>query len=90
MDTINRLLKKQAPKRRGRVTEINTEEDEEPEHEKPSPIYVRYIQNSQGSRVAVPEEWLAAPVGQVFIRTAPAGSARPFGGRMVEEVEGTA
>jgi len=66
------------------------DDEEEPEVEKASPVYVRYVQNREGSRIGVPEEWLAAPVGQVFNRTAPAGPARPFTGRMVEEVESTA
>lgn len=94
MDTINRLLKKQAPKRRTRAEVLAAAEadDEELELEKPSPVYVRYVQNREGARVGVPEEWLGAPVGEVFARAVPAGGgpARPFSGRMVEEVEGMA
>jgi Ino eighty subunit 2 len=90
MDTINRLLKKQPPKRRGRAAADVGEsgQEDEPEVEKASPVFVRHIQNVNGSRIAVPEEWLSSPIGDVFTHTIPAsGSAlRRFSGRMVEEV----
>jgi len=89
MDTINRLLKKQPPKRRGRAAADNGEsgQDDEPEYEKASPIYVRYTQNVGGSQIAVPEEWLSSPVGKVFTGAVPSSDPpRPFTGRMVEEV----
>jgi Ino eighty subunit 2 len=34
--------------------------------EPPNPLFTRWISNSAGSRVAVPEEWLAGPAGEVF------------------------
>ena len=86
MDTINRLLKKQAPKRRGRMAEIMADgEDGEPEPERPSVVYTRYTQTVQGTAVAVPEEWLEAPIGSVFAGDVvkPQGA---WGGRMVMEV----
>jgi Ino eighty subunit 2 len=89
MDTINRLLKKQPPKRRGRAAADNGEsgQDDEPEVEKASPIYVRYTQTVNGSQIAVPEEWLSSPVGTVFTRSIPPSNPqRPWSGRMVEEV----
>ncbi|KAF2803593.1 uncharacterized protein BDZ99DRAFT_167287 [Mytilinidion resinicola] len=89
MDTINRLLKKQPPKRRGRAAADNGEsgQDDEPEVEKASPLYVRYTQTIKGSQVAVPEEWLSSPIGTVFTGAVPAPNPpRPFTGRMVEEV----
>lgn len=71
MDTINRLLKKQAPKRRGRVpvAELGGEAtpDVAPELEKPDATFIRWISNSDGCKVAVPAEMLGTP------------SARPFG-----------
>lgn len=75
MDTINRLLKKQAPKRRGKLSaaEISANaaahEDlggSEVEFEKPNPVYVRWVSNRHGCRVGVPGEWLAGPAGSVF------------------------
>jgi Ino eighty subunit 2 len=96
MDTINKLLKKQAPKRRGRAgnpttdtTNNNTGGDATPPngevsdavmYEKPNRVFVRWISNAQGSRVGVPEEWLGESVGSVFC------GGGIGGGRMVEEV----
>ncbi|KJX94844.1 hypothetical protein TI39_contig4154g00009 [Zymoseptoria brevis] len=84
METINKLLQKQAPKRRTRAeiaaanaAEHSGEEDEEG-RPKPNSLYVRWVSNKDGSRVGVPEEWLHAPVGDVF--------RRPGGGRLIEEV----
>lgn len=85
MDTINRLLKKQAPKRRGKLSaaEISANaaahEDLGPEIEveKPNPVFVRWVSNRHGCRVGVPGEWLAGPAGRVF-----------NGGSGIEIVEG--
>lgn len=88
MDTINRLLKKQPPKRGRKTFQEITGSDEEFEtsHEKANPLYVRYIQNAKGSSLGVPEEWLDAPVGSMFTGAIAKPSSRPYGGRMVEEV----
>jgi Ino eighty subunit 2 len=93
MDTINKLLKKQAPKRRGRAgnpttdtttnnsggdaTPANGEVIDSVPYEKPNRVFIRWVSNAQGSRLGVPEEWLGESVGRIF------GSN---GGRMVEEV----
>ncbi|RAK96267.1 PAPA-1-like domain-containing protein [Aspergillus ibericus CBS 121593] len=71
MDTINRLLRKQAPKRRGRIpaaeaAEAASAEQEVQEYEKPDPTMVRWVSGRDGSRVGVPEEWLGIPAGRVF------------------------
>lgn len=70
MDTINRLLRKQAPKRRGRIpvaeAEANAAEAEAEEAEKPQPTMVRWVSGREGSRIGVPEEWLGTPAGRVF------------------------
>lgn len=67
MDTINKLLKKPAPKRRTRAEIIaaqvaadNTPYSEEDgvEMPRPTPLFVRYVQNKKGARIGVPEEWL--------------------------------
>ena len=85
MDTINKLLKKPAPKRRTRAEIIAAQHAElmatpgaeEGEEERPDPVFVRWVNDRNGSRIGVPEEWIEAPVGEVF---------RVGGGRMVEEV----
>lgn len=88
MDTINRLLKKQPPKRGRRAAQEVTEpgQDEEVEQEKANPLFVRYKQNAKGTTLAIPEEWLQAPAGNLFNGTLAKPASRPFGGRMVEEV----
>ncbi|KAF2089813.1 hypothetical protein K490DRAFT_71556 [Saccharata proteae CBS 121410] len=98
MDTINRLLKKQAPKRRGRAqldadAAADTDDlaalEQKPEPVKANPLYVRYVQRAEGAVVGVPQEWLDAPVGAALsgqgIKTGSA-SNRLAKGRMVEEV----
>lgn len=82
MDTINRLLKKQPPKRGRRALEDNGHDD----GDRANPLFVRYVQNSKGTQLGVPEEWLQAPVGSFFAGDLGSKSQRPFSGRMVEEV----
>lgn len=88
MDTINRLLRKQAPKRRGRVSAIEAAEatpaDREQQYfEKPDPTVVRWVSNRDGCRLGVPEEWLGTPAGRMF----GSGAAETHGVRkLVEEV----
>lgn len=87
MDTINRLLKKQAPKRRGRVPmgELGGEAtpDDAVEPERADATFIRWISTSEGCKVAVPTEMLGIP------------ASRPFGGfsgvvapgsKLIEEV----
>ncbi|KAJ5189568.1 hypothetical protein N7491_005899 [Penicillium cf. griseofulvum] len=84
MDTINRLLKKQAPKRRGRQAAEGADAtpggQEGVETEKADPTLVRWISGPNGCKVSVPEEWLGTPAGRVF------GAPAVHGGKMVEEV----
>ncbi|KAI4094231.1 MAG: hypothetical protein LQ348_001737 [Seirophora lacunosa] len=91
LDTINRLLKKQAPKRRGKISaaEITADalappEPSDIEFERANPVYVRWVNDRHGSRVGVPSEWLENglenSIGKVFV-----GGGRR---KMVEEVEG--
>lgn len=89
METINKLLKKQAPKRRGRAAVAATPGDKTPneqeiEAEKANPLYVRWVSNKGGSRVAVPTEWFGKKVGRIF-GDAPPVKVSP--GRLVEEVD---
>lgn len=82
MDTINRLLKKQAPKRRGRIPAAETAGEATPdvpvEVEKPDSTMIRWISGREGCKVLVPDEVLGTPAG------------RPFGGlpkgKLIEEV----
>lgn len=60
------------------------EEDREPE--KANPLFVRYRQTVQGTTLAIPEEWLQAPVGSLFSGTPSQPISKPYSGRMVEEV----
>ncbi|KAK2810598.1 hypothetical protein FQN50_002855 [Emmonsiellopsis sp. PD_5] len=96
MDTINKLLKKQAPKRRGKIsaaetaagagdTTPRTQEPQEPE--KAEPTMIRYVSNRDGCRVGVPDEWFGTPAGRIF-GNATKGSmgASNRGQRLVEEV----
>ena len=72
MDTINKLLKKPAPKRRTRAEIIAAQQAgstpgmEDDEYERPDPLFVRWVNGRDGSRVGVPEEWMETPVGDVF------------------------
>jgi Ino eighty subunit 2 len=61
-------------------------EEVEQEPERANPLFVRYIQNTKGTQLAVPDEWLQAPVGSVFSGDMQKGPQKPFSGRMVEEV----
>jgi Ino eighty subunit 2 len=87
MDTINRLLKKQAPKRRGRVpvAELGGEStpDVAADFEKPDETVIRWISNRDGCKVAIPAEMLEAPVGRPFGSFTGIGSS---GRKLIEEV----
>ncbi|MCJ1447028.1 MAG: hypothetical protein MMC23_007536 [Stictis urceolatum] len=69
METINRLLKKQAPKRRGKISaqEIaegaDTPEVEFKEVEHVDPVFSRWISNKNGMVLALPGEWKNTPMG---------------------------
>ena len=79
METINKLLKKQAPKTNRRVGHLPGDESP-PEFPKPNPVFIRWVSSKKGSIVAVPEEIIEGPVGRVFV---PGGSGL---GKTVEEV----
>ncbi|KAF3037754.1 hypothetical protein E8E11_004019 [Didymella keratinophila] len=68
-DTINRLLKKQPPKRGRKSAAADLDEsgqEGEAEPARANPLFVRYVQNAKGTQLAVPDEWLQAPVGSMF------------------------
>lgn len=79
LETINKLLKKQAPKGKGRHP-LAGEETSGEEVQRASPTYIRWISSREGSRVAIPDDMVAGPMGQVF------GLRPGGGGKMVEEV----
>ena len=93
MDTINKLLKKPAPKRRTRAEIIAQQQAdmmatpgaEEGEEERAEPLFVRWVSSREGSRIAVPDEWMEmeGPLGDVLRRD---WSGANGSGRMVEEV----
>jgi len=78
METINKLLKKQAPKTKGRAHLPGDESP--PEFPKPNPVFVRWVSSKKGSIVGVPEEIIEGPVGRVFVKGGLGA------GKMVEEV----
>lgn len=87
METINKLLKKQAPKTNARRKEMNNADNgtggNEGEGFKPNAMFVRWVSSKEGNRIGVPEEWLDAPVGTVFANSVkPAG----MGGKLIQEV----
>ncbi|GME29098.1 hypothetical protein GTA08_BOTSDO07663 [Neofusicoccum parvum] len=86
MDTINRLLKKQAPKRRGKAQIEGDGDDQDGDYERAPPLYIRYTQTAENSQIAVPHEWLSSPIGELLTKSKPATDKRPFAGRMVQEV----
>lgn len=75
METINKLLKKQAPKVNRKAAGASGEESN-----RPDPVFIRWVSNKSGVRVAVTEEMLDSPAGQVF------GPPKLQPGKMVQEV----
>ncbi|TGJ81331.1 hypothetical protein E0Z10_g7444 [Xylaria hypoxylon] len=65
METINKLLKKQAPKTNRKA---GIESTPDIDGHKPSPIFVRWVSNKDGIRVSVPDEMLAGPAGKAFVK----------------------
>ncbi|KAK1772909.1 PAPA-1-like conserved region-domain-containing protein [Phialemonium atrogriseum] len=81
METINKLLKKQAPKTNRRTALLPGDETPDNEGPKANPAFIRWVSTKDGIRVALPEEMLAGPAGRVF------GGGHGLGGeKMVEEV----
>ncbi|KAI1381363.1 PAPA-1-like conserved region-domain-containing protein [Hypoxylon crocopeplum] len=66
METINKLLKKQAPKI-SRKSQLAGDQSPDGDSQKPNPVFVRWVSNKDGSRVAVPDEMLSGPSGRVFV-----------------------
>ncbi|KAM0721608.1 hypothetical protein Q7P37_002533 [Cladosporium fusiforme] len=91
METINKLLSKPAPKRRTRAeimaaqqaADVTPGGEDDQGGPKANPLFSRWVNNKDGSIVAVPEEWLESPLGDMFsgVKIATNRSSK-----MVEEV----
>ena len=90
METINKLLKKQAPKtnaRRNLMNNIGGDSTPDSDAQKPNPLFVRWVSTKEGNRIGVPEEWLEGPVGSIFAGSVKAGSSGAgMAGKLIEEV----
>jgi Ino eighty subunit 2 len=86
METINKLLKKQAPKTNARRRDLNglggVDSTPDGEPSKPNPIYVRWTSNKYGNQIHVPTELTESPAGRLFA-TGGGLSSR----KMVEEIQ---
>jgi Ino eighty subunit 2 len=81
METINKLLKKQAPKVNRKAAAAAAAADNADDNvQRANPLFIRWVSKKSGSMVSVPDELLAGPAGDVFKK---GGLAR---GKMVEEV----
>lgn len=78
METINKLLKKQAPKINRKAAAADAQEGDS---QKANPIFIRWVSNKSGNRVAVPEEIIEGPAGAVF-----GDKGKPSLGKPVVEV----
>lgn len=89
METINKLLKKQAPRTTRKAAMLAAaEEAQDTEPQRPNPMFIRWVNSKEGSRVAVPDELLSSPAGRLFTGGGgKSGTSAPFSsGKMVEEV----
>jgi Ino eighty subunit 2 len=87
METINKLLKKQAPKTNARRREmygIAGDATPDSEGQKPNPLFVRWVSNKDGNRIGVPEQWMEGPIGGLF--EGGVKQAGGMGGKLIEEV----
>lgn len=91
-DTINRLLKKQAPKRRSkadREADLRAEEEADPDRviPKANPVYTRIVMTNSGTHMSIPEGWEGASFAPYLEHSKPEDkTAKPYSGRLVEEV----
>lgn len=78
METINKLLKKQAPKINKKAAAAAAAAELEEEGSNANPAFVRWVNSKQGSVIGVPGEMIDGPLAGPFVKS---GS-----GKMVEEV----
>lgn len=82
METINKLLKKQAPKvnKKAAAAAAAAEATPEDDSSKINPAFIRWTSTKDGCRVGVPTEMVEGPAGKLFVKKGLAGS------KIVEEV----
>lgn len=82
METINKLLKKQAPKiNKKAAAAAAAAEAEGGEGSRPNPAFVRWVNSKSGSVIGVPTDMVEGPAGKML------GTATKMtSGKMVEEV----
>lgn len=89
MDTINRLLKKPAGKRKTRAEIMAAAKaadgDGEDGHQAGSadPMFVRWVNNAQGSKIGIPRRWLEGPAAGPVLSQ---GWVPPPEVKLIEEV----
>lgn len=83
-ETINKLLKRQAPKTTKKNAQAEDEEGIVDGSGRSAAMFIRWTNNKQGSRLSVTNEVLDAPVGTLF--GPPSAGRRPRPTKMVEEV----
>ena len=83
-ETINKLLKRQAPKTTKKNAQADDEEGAGDGSGRSAAMFIRWTNNKQGTRVGVTNEILDAPVGALF--GPPSANRRPAPSKMVEEV----
>jgi Ino eighty subunit 2 len=81
METINKLLKKQAPKINKKAAAAAAAAELEDEEAGPNPAFVRWVNSKSGSVIGVPKDMAEGPAGRMFANGTKLGS-----GKMVEEV----
>lgn len=80
METINKLLKKQAPKTNRRHA-LAGDETPDSEQQRADPLFIRWVNTKDGSRIGVPDDVLIGPAGRILMN-----GGRLMSGKMVEEV----
>ncbi|KAL1900903.1 hypothetical protein Sste5346_001964 [Sporothrix stenoceras] len=84
-ETINKLLKRQAPKTTKKNAQAEDEEGAVDGSGRSAAVFIRWTSNKQGNRVGVKNEVLGGPVGALFGPPSAANS-RQAPPKMVEEV----
>lgn len=82
METINKLLKKQAPKvnKKAAAAAAAAEASPDGDSSRINPAFIRWTSNKDGCRVSVPTEMIEGPAGKLFVKKG------LVGGKMVQEV----
>ncbi|CAK7265953.1 hypothetical protein SEPCBS119000_001774 [Sporothrix epigloea] len=83
-ETINKLLKRQAPKTTKKNAQAEDEEDAVDGSGRSAAVFLRWTNNKQGTRLGVTNEILVAPVGSLF--GPPSTGKRMASHKMVEEI----